>query len=615
MSATLSIWIGNVNTMNYKSAFFASLVLICGCGDSAPTLVTTGGPTDTVEITPPQTSVTAGSSVQLTAVPRDSAGNALSRQITWSSSDMSRATVTPQGLVSGVAAGPVTITATAEGKSGTASVNVLPAGQNASGLQLVLLSYLGGSGREAIRDIATDAAGNVYIAGSTASPNFPVTSNAFDRTFGNPGSDFHDAFVGRITPSGQLSWLSYLGSSGFDRIYALEVAPDGNLVVAGRAGPGFPVTQGAFQTTFGGGVGSATYGDQDGFVCKLRSDGTGIIFCSYFGDTDGLAIRDVDVDAAGDIYVLAGTRAGTFPSSWFTQGFQKQKKGGEDVVIAKIKGDGSRVIWATYLGGSDDDIATGTVRVATSGEVYAFFTTRSPDMPTPGGFDNTLAGVSDFYVGKIAADGSRLIWGTYLGGSGNEVTETHAMEIDPRNGELVIAAGTSSPDFPTTTGVFQTSFGGTGSSPSTGVGSNYNGDAFVARISPDSPRLLASTYIGGNEGDGAEGVNIDAAGYIYASGTTYSPNFPTTSSIPQAGSGQRGDMFAIKIAPDLRSLVYSIRLGGSREDWGRASFVDRNGTFYLGGEIDSTDMPTLNALQPNPGSNVDAAFAKFIPGG
>jgi hypothetical protein len=600
--------------MSRKIAVIGLLVSL-GCGDSAPTVVASFGPLHSVEVSPSQASVTIGGSLQLSAVPRDSAGNALAgKQISWSTSDPARATVNGQGLVSGLTAGPVTITATVEGKTGNATVTVLSPGQSLTGLQLVMLSYLGGSGREAIRDIAADAAGNVFFAGSTESSNFPVT-NAFDGSFAANSSGFHDAFVGRLSPSGQLVWLSYLGSSGFERIYALELAPDGSVVVAGRAGPGFPVTAGAFQTTFGGGLGGATYGDQDGFVCKLRANGTGIVFCSYFGDTDGLAIRDVDVDAAGDIYVLGGTRAGTFPSTWFTQGFQKQKNGGEDVVVAKIRGDGSRVIWATYVGGSSDDIATGTVRVAGNGEVYAFFGTRSSDLPTPGGFDNSLNGASDFYLAKIAADGSRLVWATYLGGSGAEISETHAMELDPRNGEVVVAAGTQSPDFPTTTGVIQRTFGGNGSSGATGAQTNYNGDAFITRIAPDAPRIIASTYIGGSGGDGAEGVNLDAAGNIYLSGTTYSSNFPTTASIPQAGTGLRGDAFAVKVSPDLRTLIYSVRLGGSREDWGRASFVDSNGAFYLGGEIESTDMPTLNALQPQARGNWDAVFAKFIPGG
>jgi hypothetical protein len=592
-------------------------MIFCACGDSAPTAIgTPEGPVDSVEISPAQASVTLGGSLQLTVILRDSAGNPLSaKQVNWSTSDVTRATVSPQGLVTGLATGAVTISAAVDNEVGRATIDVLPQGQVATALQLAMLTYLGGSGREGLRDIGTDQAGNVFIAGSTESSNFPVTANAFDRSFGNPGSPYHDAFVGQISPSGQIVWLSYLGSSGFDRIYALEVGSDGSLYVAGRAGPGFPVTPGAFQTTFGGGVGSNVYGDQDGFVCKLRPTGAGIVFCSYFGDTDGLAIRDIDVDAAGSIYVLAGTRAGTFPSAWFTQGFQKQKKGGEDVVIAKIQADGSRVVWATYLGGSGDDIATGTLRVGSGGDVYAFFTTQSPDMPTPGGFDHTLAGNSDFYLAKISANGSQLVWATYLGGSGSEITETHAMEIDPRNGDIIVSAGTTSADFPVTPGAYQTTFGGSGDSKATGAGSNYNGDAFVTRISSTSPQVLASTYIGGSDGDGAEGVNLDAAGFIYVSGTTYSSNFPSTAAIPQAGSGLRGDMFGLKIAPNLASLVYSVRLGGSQEDWGRSSFVDGNGTFYLGGEIQSTDLRTLNPLQPSARANWDAAFAKFVPVG
>ena len=587
------------------------VLLRCSVDERSPTLI--DAPVASVEVSPANPSVAVNGNLQLTAIVRDASGNGLlGHTVTWRSEDSTKVAVTSTGLITGRALGTAGVTASSAGKSTTIQVTVLPQGAPipTAGLDLVLLTYLGGSERDMLRDIATDPQGNVYIAGSTASPNFPV-ANALDATFGANTSGFQDAFVGKMTPAGQVLWLTYLGNSGFERIYALEVDAQGFIYVAGRAGPNFPVTPGVFQQTFSGGPGGNTYGEQDGFVCKLRPDGAAIVFCSYFGDTDGLAIRDIAIDAAGDIYVVGGTRVGTFPAAWFTNGFQKQYRGGEDVVVAKVAGNGSRIIWATYLGGSDDDIATATVRLDASNNVVVFFGTRSPDLPTPGGFDHTFSGVSDGYLAKVSADGARLLWATYLGGTGNEISETHALAI-ASNGDVIVAAGTTSPDYPTTAGVVQPTFGGVGSSRATGVPGNYPGDMVISRVSSDGTRLLASTYLGGNGGDGAEGVSIDPAGNIVVSGTTYSPNFPVTANIPQAGSGLRGDVALVKLSPDLTRLMYSVRLGGSEEDWGRITHVDHLGNVYLGGEIGSSNMPTLNAFQQSRG-NWDAMLAKLIP--
>ncbi len=577
--------------------------------------------TASVEISPMTPSLNVGGTMQLTAVVRDASGNSLTGKIvTWTSEDTTRVQVSAGGLLSGRAAGSTGVLATSEGKSNRVVVTVLPVGGpggpggpgQTTGLDLAVLSYLGGSDRDMLRDIATDPQGNVYIVGGTASPDFPVTANALDNTFANNSSGFEDAFIGKMTPSGQVLWMTYLGSTGFERVYAVEVDAQGYVYVAGRAGPNLPVTPGVFQPTFSGGPGGATYGPQDGFVCKIRPDGGAIVFCSYFGDTDGLAIRDIDIDAAGDIYVIGGTRVGTFPASWFVNGFQKQYRAGEDVVVAKIAGDGSRIIWATYIGGSDDDIATGSVRVDPSGNLIVFFGTRSPDLPTPGGFDHTFGGVADGYLAKISADGSRLLWATYLGGSENEISETHALALDRTTGDVFVAAGTKSTDYPVTPGAVQATFGGMGTSRATGVPGNYPGDMIISRVSADGSRLVASTYLGGNGGDGAEGISLDPAGNVVVSGTTYSGNFPVTANIPQAGAGTRGDMALVKLSPDLSKIIFSVRFGGTQEDWGRAVHVDALGNVYMGGELQSADMPTMNPLQSNARAGGDASFVKLI---
>ena len=470
----------------------------------------------------------------------------------------------------------------------------------------VFITYFGGSNDELARDVGTDPQGNIYFAGSTASLNFPVTANGFDTSFNSLVSTRHDGYIAKVTASGQVVWSTYLGGKGFDRVYALEVDNAGQVYVAGRAGAGFPVTAGAFQVAFAGGDGGGYYGPQDGFVCKFRSDGARA-FCSYFGDSDGLAIRDLAIDDAGDIYVAAATAVGGFPTSWFANAFQKSLRGGTDLIIAKIRGDGSNVLWATYLGGSSNEVSTPTVRVDAAKNVYIFSGTTSADLPIVNGFDNTLDGPSDGYVAKLSADGSRLLWSSYLGGSGKELNETHSMALDPFTGDVIVAAGTTSADFPVVSGV-QGTFGGVGETSDTGAGTNYPGDAFIARIAADGSRLIGSTYLGGSDGDGAEGVWVDRTGAIYISGTTFSRDFPGTSA---KNLGGRGDMFVALLSPDLRAQLLISRFGGTKLDVGRACFVDDAGVFYAVGDFKSGDLPTLNAFQSTYSGNLDAVLLKF----
>ena len=575
----------------------------------------------TFAIAPAAPSVAVGASVQLRAL-KDSAGQKVPVPVRWLVKDKAIATVSLTGVLTGVAVGNTMVGAEAtDGGFVTAPVTVTAGGSTPpppppptgtlTSLKPTFMSYLGGGADDMARDVSTDAQGNIYIAGSTNSANFPTTAGAFDRTFNSPVlSSYHDAFITKLSPSGQMIWSTYLGGNGFDRIYALEVDRAGFIYVAGRAGPGFPVTAGSFQPNFAGGDHGGIYGAQDGFVCKFRSDGTRV-FCSYFGDSDVLAIRDIAVDDVGDIYVGAATSTGTFPAAWFINAFQKTRRGGSDLVIAKIKTDGSRVLWATYLGGTSDEVTTPTVRVDAAHNVYVFTGTMSANIPVPAGFDRILNGPSDGYVAKIASTGSQIIWGTFLGGSGKELNETHSMALDPTTGDVIVAAGTTSTDFPVTAGALQTRLGGLGDSKSTGLGTNYPGDGFVTRIAANGSRIVSSTFIGGADGDGAEGVWVDRSGAVYVSGTTYSTNFPVTVT-PSRTLGE-SELFVTKLAPDLTKLAYSARLGGSNLDIGRACYVDAAGSVYAVGEVRSSDFSMLNALQTLLRGAVDGAIFKFIP--
>src|SRR4029077_6285655 len=130
--------------------------------------------------------------------------------------------------------------------------------------------------------------GFAYITGGTASSEFPATATA-----GARGGDM-DVFVTKLSPSGEVLWSLTFGGPGYYRAYAIEVDADGRAYVAGRAGPGFPVTAGAFQSSYDGYNTGALYGDQNGFVARVRADGSGLEWASYVGTA--ALVRDLALD-------------------------------------------------------------------------------------------------------------------------------------------------------------------------------------------------------------------------------------------------------------------------------------------------------------------------------
>lgn len=452
---------------------------------------------------------------------------------------------------------------------------------------LVFATFFGGAGEDSIRDITTDKDGSVYITGGTASKDFPTTTGSYrgDFTSGGTGtgtSGEMDVFVAKFSPKGQIVWSTYLGGPNYDRAYAIELDAAGNVIVAGRAGEGFPVTADVVQPQFGGHLEAlGAYGRQDGFVAKISPDGKRLIWATYFGGADASFIRDLAVDAKDDLYIaLAAVRR---ENPHITGGVVQEKPGGgNDAVIAKLSGDGRQVLWATYLGGSADDGEAPSIKVSRAGEPHVLLMTNSPDIPISSmAFDRTINGDWDLYAARLSADGRRLIYGTYLGGSKEESLETHSLALDAA-GRAFITGYTASPDYPVTPDAFQRKYGG----------AQY--DVPVTKLSADGSKILASTFVGGRGADGAEGIQLDDRGFVYVSGATSSPDFPVATSANRYGGKQ--DMFAFRLDNDLNRLDRSATFGGKADDIGRALHLSGQ-TLFVGGMSRSADFPTGSPFQ------------------
>ncbi len=457
-------------------------------------------------------------------------------------------------------------------------------------------TFLGGSGIDVLRDVAEGPGGRLYVVGGSQLGDFPV-SGGFDVTFGGGG----DAVIAAFNVSGERLWATYLGEAGSDEALAVEVAPDGSLIIAGRTGPGLPGVRAGFQSEFGGG-GEGIHGPQDGFVCRISSDGRQLYWCSYLGTGDDLGISDVAVDAQGAIYLAASTESGELPPAWFAGGMRQQPKNGRDGLLLKVSANGWKVEWATYIAGKGEESADPSVRVAANGDVIFATATNSTDLPTtPGVAQAKLRGTTDAWIGRFNSDGT-LLWGSYYGGTGAEIPASHGLWVD-RFGRVYLAGSTTSRNLPGVVGGFQPTFGGLGIAPLT-RSQTMRGDGFVALIGAGGRAVMAATYLGGTGADGIEGLSVDINGVVWVSGSTYSRDFRISAGAHQQYLSGGRDGFTAALGPNLDELVYATYLGTAADDGATAIVGRMFGGALVVGAVSGETFPTMGAAQPVYGGNV-----------
>jgi len=264
------------------------------------------------------------------------------------------------------------------------------------------------------------------------------------------------------------------------------------------------------------------------------------------------------------------------------------------------------LFYSTYLGGSGLDLfsSSGNVAVDSSGNAYVTGLTESPNFPsTSGSFQTAFGpGSRDVFITKLTPTGSGLVYSTFVGG--NNEAGGYALALDSA-GSAYVTGYTNSSDFPVTPGAVQSSLGGLS-------------DAIVLKLNATGSALIYSTYLGGSNVDGGNGIAVDSSGNAYVSGQTQSTNFPTTAGAFQTSfGGGFSDAWAAKLNPTGTALVYSTYLGGSNPDGSYAVAIDAIGSAYLTGYTSSSDFPTTSgALQTTyGGGGADAFVTKLNPTG
>ena len=252
-----------------------------------------------------------------------------------------------------------------------------------------------------------------------------------------------------------LVYSTYLGGSNADgSLFFLPVGiavdRNGNAYVTGGTGsPDFPTTVGSLQTAYGTNI--------DAFVTKFNPAGSTVVYSTYLGGNDSDAGDAIAVDSSGNAYITGQTRSADFPmANPFQATLAAPFTGTADVFVTKLNPAGSALVYSTYLGGNGNDSSKG-IAVDNIGDVYIAGGTNSTNFPTANAFQSICHGCSDAFVAKFNSSGSALIYSTYLGGSKSESATGIAADS---NGNAYVTGGTSSSDFPTTVGAFQTVFGG-----------------------------------------------------------------------------------------------------------------------------------------------------------
>jgi hypothetical protein len=430
---------------------------------------------------------------------------------------------------------------------------------------LLSSTFLGGSHLEWAEDMLVDQAGNVYVAGRTASTDFTTSIGAYDTSCDAYGDVYVAKFDGDLQ---NLLACTYFGGSRSDQTSLIAQDANNNIFIFGRTfSSDLPITPNAFDATY--------EGWQNCFIAKLGNDLQTLLAATYLGGNSntGDSASDICIDADGAVYVT-GTAGLNFPAT--PGAYDETSNSWTDGFVAKLSNDLEQLFASTYLGGDSADVPT-AIALDGDGNICIGGRTESWDFPiTAGAFDASHnGGIYDAVLAKFDPNLENLLASTLLGGNGND---TILDMVADSAGNILVTGYTYSPNYPVTVSAFDTTFGG---AP----------DAFVSKLDNGFTELLASSFLGGAGGDFGHAMDLNASGLIYVTGLTSSADFPTTAFAYDSQLGG-SDAFVAKINGTLTKIGAATYLGGSSSDTGFAIALNSAGDVYVAGETWSANFPT-----------------------
>ena len=512
--------------------------------------------------------------------------------------------------------------------------------------ELVYSTYLGGSqGYGGASAVAVDSAGDLYLAGSTTSADFPLAS-ALQSANGESHST--TAFVSKFNPSGTaLLYSTYLGgnntsSSWGDWATAIAIDGAGNAYVTGYTSTTDFPTVSPYQAVNA----AAATGGTNAFVAKIDTTGAALVYSTYLGGSDSEGCfalsmgSGIAVDGSGSAFVVGQTHSLNFPTAnAFQAATHVQETNAASApqinadvpcaglitpVVTKLSPSGDTLVYSTYLGPTGSGIAT-AVAVDSSGSAYVVGATAPTGFPTVAAFQPTShAQVATGYLTKFTPAGTALVYSTYLGGSNTDSPTGVAVDA---SGEAYVTGGTTSRDFPVASPLQPQN---NSTQPLTHGGAN----AFITKFDASGGALVFSTYLGGSNNDEAESIALDSDGNAYVAGSAYSQDFPTVNALQTSNNAfahSTSNAFISVVNATGSTLEFSTYLGGSGScttagntcpaplyyagDTARGIAVDSARNIYVAGDASSADFPTMAPFQSMKATSVPfVAFATKIAG-
>jgi len=429
--------------------------------------------------------------------------------------------------------------------------------------------------------------------------DYQVNGNTVSFSFPNGYDNTQELIIDPVLVAATLS-----GSSMENFGHSATYDNDGNIYTGGRNfGTGYPVTVGAFQTTFGGG--SSGVWSTDIVISKISPDGTTIVYATYLGGNGDDFPHSMVVNGNNELFVLGTTGSSNFPTT--VGAFDNTLGGNQDICITHFNVDGTALIGSTYIGGGNIDGTfiegqanslsgnyadefRGEIILDPGGNCLVATCTPSTDFPTTTGAYQEVygSGARDGVVFSMPPTLSSMNWSTYMGGSGHEVC--YGLRMDDA-GDVFVSGGTDN-GFLTGTGYQTTYQGGTA-------------DGFVVKLSGDGSTVLASSYWGTAGEDNAFFVSLGVDDGVYLYGQSIGGNSPVTGGVySDAGSAQ----FICKLSPMLDNLELATVIGsgsGTADISPIAFMVDNCGYIYFsghGGIGGNTSLPTtVGAIQTSGG--------------
>jgi hypothetical protein len=448
-------------------------------------------------------------------------------------------------------------------------------------------TYFGGL--SSATGIASDPAGFIYHVGN-ALVNTIATTGAYQTSVNGGG----DAYLAKFDKNGGLIWATYYGGPGGEDATGVSCDKYGRIYFSGSTNSSSGIASSSSHQT-------GLNGTVDAFLAKFTNVGTRM-WCTYYGGSEMTDERGFSVcnDKFGNVFLAGITDS---PNSIATSsGFQTSLSNGigtaMDDFLVKFDSLGVRQ-WGTYYGNNGYEW-DGRAVCDLIGNVFLAGETDSPNnIATSGANQTTINGANDAFIVKFTNAGSRL-WATYYGGPGGEIVGDIKADL---TGNVIITGNTSGGTGITTTGCFQSTYGG-----------GFQ-DGFIAKFNPNGI-IKWGTYYGGFDKEWPSSLSIDTLNAVYVGGWTSSPNAMATAGSHQNTWAGSGDCFLAKF-DSTGNRQWGTYYGGVDEDRIQGVYVDKSlSVFVAGFAVSATGIATPGAfLTTANGGDSYSILAKFLPTG